>query len=199
MRYIVRFAFAATLIISAAAHGANMSVRVEQPDWYKVLSGDKSWNIVLEGVIDSGAPARVAEALRKAGSDGADVFISSPGGNLFAGMQIGRLIRKARANTHIGTLAADPSNSFAGRPGVKHVPGPCFSACALAFLGGVYRFSTKGSQFGVHRFSSSSGPTSGDLDTAQIVAAAVGTYIREMDVDPGLFDLMVQQGKDAIG
>ena len=30
------------------------------------------------------------------------------------------------------------------------------------------------------------------------LSAAVGTYIREMDVDPGLFDLMVQKGKDSI-
>lgn len=191
-------AIAATLFAGTTAQAGSMSVRAEGPDWFKVLNLDRSWNIVLEGEIDTGAPARVAEALRQAGSDGADVFISSPGGNLLAGMQIGRLIRQTGGNTHIGTLAADPSNTFGGKPGVKRVPGRCLSACSLAFLGGVYRYATKGSEYGVHRFSSSSGPLESDLDTGQIVAATVAAYIREMEVDPALFDLMVREGKDRI-
>lgn len=175
-----------------------MSVRAERPDLFKVYRSISSWNIVLDGVIDSGAPARVAEALKMAGSDGADVYITSPGGNLLAGMQIGRLIRRAGANTYIGSLVVDPSRSIAGKQAVKTMPGNCLSACSLAFLGGVYRYTTVEAKYGVHRFSSSSEPTNSDLDTAQIVSAAVGTYIREMDIDPGLFDLMVQEGKDGI-
>lgn len=175
-----------------------MSVRAEKPDWFKTLNGDTSWNIVLDGEIDPGAAARVAEALRRVGHDGADVYINSPGGNLLVGMQIGRLIRKAGANTWIGTQTTDPAQAFAGRPSVKHVPGYCHSACSLAFLGGVYRYAGKDDAYGVHRFSSSAPPTPVDLDAAQVVSAAVGAYIREMDVDPALFDLMVERGKDGI-
>lgn len=133
-----------------------------------------------------------------AGFNGADVYINSPGGNLLAGMEIGRLLRDAGANTRVGTLVADDSLDFLGKPGVKHLPGQCFSACILAFLGGVYRFGTKESEYGVHRFSSRLGPASSDFDLAQIISAAVGAYIREMDVDPGLFDLMVEEGKERI-
>jgi len=57
-----------------ASQAQTLTVRVEGPDWYKLLNGNRSWNIALEGVIDRDAPARVAEALNKAGSDGADVF-----------------------------------------------------------------------------------------------------------------------------
>lgn len=175
-----------------------MSVRAEVPGWFKILNGNASWDIVLEGEIDPGAAARVAEVLSSVGRDGADVYINSPGGNLLVGMQIGRLIRKAGASTRIGTLAPDPAHAFAGKLGVKHVAGYCHSACSLAFLGGVYRYASKDDAYGVHRFSSNASPTPVDLDTAQVLSAAVGAYIREMDVDPALFDLMIERGRDGI-
>uniref|UniRef100_UPI003F4907C4 hypothetical protein n=1 Tax=Cupriavidus yeoncheonensis TaxID=1462994 RepID=UPI003F4907C4 len=173
-------------------------VRVEKPDWYKLISGNKSWNVTLQGEIDSASPDRVANALRQIGNDGADVYISSPGGDLLAGMKIGRLLRQFGANTYVGGLVSDPSNSFAGRAGVKPVPGGCYSACTLAFLGGVYRFTVSGSEYGVHRFSREGGPREGDLDAAQIVSAAIGTFIRDMDVDPGLFNIITEQGRTGI-
>ena len=175
-----------------------MSVRADKPDWFKVLNGNSAWNIVLDGEIDSEAAPRVAEALAKAGRNGADVYINSPGGNLLVGMQIGRLIRKAGATTWIGTLATDTANTFAGNAGIKRVPGYCYSACSLAFLGGVYRNADTNDKYGVHRFSSDAPPTANDLDAAQIVSAVVGAYIREMDVDPGLFDYMAERGRDSV-
>ena len=192
--FLCRIVGFALLTLAASSSAAEMSVWVEKPDWYKVLNGNSSWYIVLDGEIDVGAAGRVAAALRSAGADGAN----SPGGNLLEGIRIGRLIRKANANTYIGTLARDTKNSFAGKPGLRRVPGYCYSACSLAFLGGVYRYATDGDEYGVHRFSSNASPTSSDLDTGQIVAAAIGAYIREMDVDPALFTLMVEQGKHNI-
>ena len=175
-----------------------MSVRAEGPDWFKVISGNSSWNIVLEGPIELGDSLKVERALREAGNDGADVYIVSPGGNLTEGMKIGRAIRKAGANSRLGTLRADSGRSFGGKPGVKRIAGGCYSACTLAFLGGVYRFGDKESQYGVHRFSSSKGAASSDLDVGQIVSANIAAYIREMDVDPTLFSLMVEQGSSGI-
>jgi len=199
MRGIFHIVLSVIFAISASwVHAAVMSVRADRPDWGKVLMGDTSWNIVLDGEIDSGAAARVAEALRSAGPDGADVYINSLGGNLLVGMQIGRLIRQARANTRIGTLARETATTFGGKRGVKHVAGYCYSACSLAFLGGVYRYAGKNDEYGVHRFSSGALPTTGDLDAAQVASAAVAAYIREMDVDPALFDFMVERGKDSI-
>jgi hypothetical protein len=184
--------------VFSAAHAAPMTVRAEKPDFVKLLNQNTAWNIFLDGDIDPATPKLVSDALARTGNDGADVYINSAGGNLLAGMKIGTLIRRAGANTYIGTLVPDPTFNFAGKTGVKAVPGGCYSACTLAFLGGVYRYSIRGSQFGVHRFYTQSSPTDQDLDTAQIISAAINTYIREMGVDPRLFDLMVDSGKDGI-
>ena len=193
---LVRF----ILCCFAASHATAgvLSVRAEGPDWFKVLNGNSSWNIVLDGEIDADASVRVAEALKRIGNDGADVYLNSPGGNLLEGMRIGRLIRQAGASTRIGTLVADPARNFAGKVGVRPVAGFCHSACSLAFLGGVYRYVGNDDQYGVHRFSSNATPAAGDIDAAQIVSASVAAYIREMDVDPTLFSLMVERGSDSI-
>ncbi len=153
---------------------------------------------MLDGEIDSSAAMRVEEVLKQVGSDGADVYVNSPGGNLLVGMQIGRMLRKAGVNTYIGTLGPEPLSSVGGQRALKHIPGYCHSACSLAYLGGIYRYAGKQEAFGVHRFSSSAAPSPSDLDTAQVISAALVAYIREMDVDPGLFDLMVERGKDGI-
>ena len=190
---------AASLVL-IVANAASMSVRVEQPDFYKRVSQNSAWDIILDGEIDATTPKRVAEALAKTGNDGADVYINSPGGNLLAGMKIGTLIRQAGANTYIGSLIRNPAFNTSGKIVVKEpIAGSCYSACTLAFLGGVYRYTVGNSQFGVHRFSSSSQlSTENDLDEAQIVSAAISNYIRDMGVDPGLFNLMVESGKDSI-
>lgn len=189
---------AAALVVSSTAYCDTMSVRVERPDWFKLLNQNSAWNVVLSGEIDPGAPARLAQALKQIGNDGADVYLDSPGGNLLAGMQIGRILRRVGAATYVGNLVVDNDHRFSGKPGVKPVPGGCYSACSLAFLGGVYRYAIDGSQYGVHRFSSPYGATDNDLDAAQVISAAIENYIRDMGVDPGLFDLMATQGKDGI-
>ena len=136
--------------------------------------------VYLDGPIDAGAPDRLTKAL-----DGVNgkiaVWLNSPGGNLFAGMQLGRIIRTHGASTHIinyRTILA----------------GECYSACSLAFLGGVYRFNDNGARYGVHR--ASVGPTTGDVDLGQNLSAAIRSYIREMGVAARLFDLWVKAGPD---
>lgn len=191
-------AAAALALFTTLAAAQALSVRAERPDRYKVVSGNTAWNIVLDGEIDIGAAARVASALALAGNDGADVYINSPGGNLLEGMRIGRLIRRAGANTWIGKVVLTPPNSPGGQPLFKRENGSCHSACTLVFLGGVYRFVGAGDEYGVHRFSSTAPPSTSDLDAAQVISAAVGAYIREMDVDPALFELMVERGRDSV-
>jgi hypothetical protein len=137
--------------------------------------------VYLDGRIDADAPRRLGEAL-----DGVEgkiaVWLNSPGGNLFAGMELGRIIRKRGASTHI----------------VDHRtirPGTCYSACAMTFLGGVYRFNENGGRYGVHRASLLVGPN-GKLDLGEDLSTAIGSYIREMGVDPRLLDLCMKAGRD---
>jgi tetratricopeptide (TPR) repeat protein len=177
------------LIFASEISAAPLSIRIELPEALSISLGNTHWTYFLDGEIDGQAPARVKEALAKAGDNGIWVYLNSPGGNVLAGMEIGRLIRAAGATTNIG-------KRILGTEGTQ--PGECFSSCTLAFLGGTYRFQTQGSTYGVHRFSSQAEPSSSDLDIAQIMSATISNYIREMGVDLGLFDLMVKAGKDEI-
>jgi hypothetical protein len=139
--------------------------------------------VYLDGSIDPAVPERLSRAL-----DGRDgkiaVWLNSPGGNLFAGMQLGRVIRRHRASTHI-----IDSRTL--------LPGECYSACSLAFLGGVHRFIDNGARYGVHR-AWLAGPTAGDRALGQDLDGAVGAYIREMGVDGRLLDLWRKAGPDGM-
>ena len=164
-------------LASAAQPEATMTVTVVPRSESSVFRDTAL--VYLEGKIDPGAPDRLSRAL-----DGVKgkiaIWLNSPGGNLFAGMQLGRIIRKRGASTYIidyRTL----------------LPGECYSSCSLAFLGGVYRFNNNGARYGVHRASLRAGPA-GDL--GQDLSAAVGSYIREMGVDARLLDLWVRAAPD---
>jgi hypothetical protein len=175
-----------------------MTVDASGPDFYKVVRGVSSWNIVLEGPIRSGDAGRVERALSAAGTSGADVYISSPGGDMIEAMKIGRIIRKSGATTKMGSLRTDNTAKFGELYGLRHVSGQCFSACALVFMGGVYRMQESSSPFGVHRFSRSGVPAPYDLDIGQIVSANLVAYMIEMGIDPALIEIMVQEGSSGI-
>ena len=108
------------------------------------------------------------------------IYLHSPGGSLVGGMALGRVIREHALYTYVGQLSRGSET--------EHVPGFCVSACAMAFLGGEYRFLLKGSIYGVHRFFWDQ-HTQSDADVAQIMSAAVVEYIRSMGVDTKLFSL----------
>ena len=164
----------------AAAPPAPMAVKVA----FRSGSGafQDTARIYLDGRIDAGAPDRLSKAL--SGINGkVTIWLNSPGGNLFAGMQLGRIIRGQGASTHIinsGTL----------------LPGECYSACALAFLGGVYRFNDNGARYGVHRASLPVDRATGGRDLGQDLSAAIESYIGEMGVDPRLLELWAKAAPD---
>ena len=136
--------------------------------------------VYLDGRIDGDAPDRLSRALEQIKGKTA-VWLNSPGGNLFAGMQMGRIIRQHGASTYI-------INSR------TLLPGECYSACSMAFLGGVYRFNDNGARYGVHR--ASLGSTAEDAERAHDLTAAVQSYIREMGVDTRLLELWMKAAPD---
>lgn len=75
--------------VSISAFASSLAVRAEPPDAWKIISDDPSWNILLNGEIDPSAPERVAAALNKAGTSGADIYVNSPGGDVLAALKIG--------------------------------------------------------------------------------------------------------------
>lgn len=152
--------------------------------------GNCAWAIFGDGVIDESTTG----LLRKFLSDhnvpyNSTLYLNSPGGSLSQGLKLGRLIRETQLFTHVGRSGEKPYDIR---------PGECYSACALAFLGGPYRFYENGSEYGVHRFYAS--PEAGALnsDQAQIVSAAIIEYIRAMGVNPALFNFMTEAGADEI-
>jgi hypothetical protein len=138
--------------------------------------------VYLDGSIDAGAPDRLSTAL--GGLDGRiAIWLNSPGGNLFAGMQMGRIIRRHGASTHIidhRTLRA----------------GECYSACGLTFLGGVDRFNDNGGRYGVHRASLTGDAASAAPGVQHQFSVAIESYLREMGIDARLLDLWMKAAPD---
>jgi hypothetical protein len=86
-----------------------------------------------EGVIDAGAGARLAAALKE--HDPIDeIWLRSPGGDARVGNEAGSIIRKLGVPTRIPSGWA------------------CFSACNFIFMGGPIRFIDDGGHFVVHMF-----------------------------------------------
>lgn len=148
--------------------------------------GYYGWTIYASGEIDADAGKRLAALIAEKHIPGASLlYLNSPGGSLLGGMALGQVIRKSFLYTYVGQRNPASNN--------KPKSGFCFSACALAFLGGEYRFLTPGSTYGVHRFFWKQ-HSDEDADLAQIVSAAVVQYIKSMGVDTKLFALASEAG-----
>lgn len=158
------------------------------PPEYEKFMGN-AWTIYADGVIDAEAPNRLKVFLDENNiPEHSSIIFNSLGGSLMAGIDLGRVIREAGLFTYIGQ---DDGGAL------KRKAGGCFSACALAFLGGQYRWIDSSSSYGVHRFSFTKEISQG-VDVTQILSALVTQYIREMDVNPELFSLMTLAGSDSI-
>ena len=173
------------------SHASSESLRIAlvPPGLYQIVTGTNRWTVYLDGVIEPGAEVRVAKELSRIPNSPFNVYLNSPGGDFLTGIKLGRLLRTKAAWTHIGKYNPREKSSESGE---------CYSACALAYLGGYYRFGAKGSAYGVHRTWKDGGAADSDLDVGQIISATTSAYIREMGVDGGLLDLIVSAGKSEI-
>ena len=98
------------------------------------------WKIYATGEIDEDAPGRLESLISDRGIPFRSVlYLESPGGNLQAGLELGRVIRKHGFVTYVGN--SDREEIV-----------PCFSACTLAYLGGYFRFYDPNAAYGMHRF-----------------------------------------------
>lgn len=114
------------------------------------------------------------------------VYFDSPGGDLAAGLSLGRAIRKAHLDTFVGGPYREVVGS--GRPYTILVhEGICLSACAYAFLGGVTREVGEKGKLGVHQFRGARGD-SGEA-SAQVAVAALSMYVDQMGGDRRILDV----------
>jgi hypothetical protein len=151
-----------------------------------------AWALYLDGSIDLDAAKRLeAYILQNEVPRQSWVILNSPGGSLFGGMELGKVIRKYDFRTDIGERKQNQSRTL------EYDVGGCYSACTLAFVGGSFRFLNRGSHFGIHRFAFTS-PQNSESDLAQVASASIVSYLRSMSVDPDCFTLSTRAGPSEI-
>lgn len=153
------------------ALSAPMAIQVN--DDRMTLAVAKVPQVYLYGTIDAGAPQRF-EALLKSGKvpAGSDIYLNSPGGDLAAGLALGRLFRANRIGTHLGVPRRVSRESMTMGPREAQ----CVDACAYAYFGGLYRWAPTGND----RF--------GALPAAKHVVpeSEIGSYLQQMGIRPDL-------------
>ena len=100
------------------------------------------------------------------------VWLNSPGGDVVAAMEIGRMIRSVDGVTDISLNKR------------------CYGSCALIFIAGVKRFNY--GELGLHRpyFASASLSREQIEKQAPIMRDAVKTYVEEMGITDSFFERM---------
>lgn len=161
--------------------------------------------ISATGTIDPGTPDRFRAFVESEEFPPGQIVLHSPGGNLAAGLELGRMIREAGLTVHIGRT----ERSFEGYDAPcdtwydRVEAGICASSCAYAFLGGRERFvdspyyPTAPNRLGFHQFYGS--PDQGSdmltpaqaaeiqastMSVAQALTGKIVLYAIEMGVDP---------------
>lgn len=139
--------------------------------------------IELIGKIDRDTPIQLASAIKKtinANNKLPMLFLDSEGGDLAAAIEAGRLVRE---NNFAVMIRGEAS---------------CASACALLYLGGVYRASLGG--YGLHRpYSNRYSDSDADArKTFNLVNELVRSYLRDMNISQNLLDTMNSVSPDKV-
>lgn len=153
----------------------------------KILSLPES--IFVTGEITLQTPFSLSKIIRENNIKNGIVYFNSPGGNVSAGLALGKIIRNRGFYTSIGI--------YEKNSGRVTSTGYCYSACVFAYAGGKYRFTNEDHQLGLHRFSKEIyAPT--DLASGQIISGEIVKYLKSMGVDTALFSRMVKTTKNQI-
>ncbi|WP_201315172.1 hypothetical protein [Dyella sp. EPa41] len=193
------------LAFAAIAHGATPDNRAGTPGLLAIqvnadkltLAVAKVPQIYLYGTIDAGAPDRF-EALVRSGKvpPGSDVYLNSPGGDLQAGIALGRLFRAQSIATHLG-VPRKPSRSTTPASKVA----VCMDACTLAYLGGLFRWSPTGNdRFGALPLrtpgNATQAPDEADAYLKELNLTAEAQYGRKIQADASVMtgDEMINSG-----
>lgn len=140
--------------------------------------------IAATGEITADTPQALREYIGDRDRLFAEVMFDSPGGNLGAAIEVGRILREAQARTSVGRSAP-----MEGLPQwhERRDGGRCASACVFALLGGSTRWA-EGGELGVHQFYT---PTGSNIPTAatQQIMGQIVLYLIEMGISPELLTL----------
>jgi hypothetical protein len=169
--------------------------------------GCSEW-IAAEGMIDKGAGERLKGFLAGLVRRDLPMFVSSPGGNLIAGMQIGASLRRYRMSVGVGRTIPEGCGRAsrvdeACRRLMQSKPehrsrlvvegAKCSSACVTAIAGGSVRRIGRGAQLGIHAFR--------NIPEDQKIEQIYGykrRYFLLMGVDPGIVDASAKISADSL-
>jgi hypothetical protein len=147
-------------------HSAQADIRVERGKYHGL-------DVYITGTITD-RDARTLESLSQELPfvTSLSVTLDSQGGDVFAAMKIGRIIRKYDGTTEISET--------------------CYSSCALIYIAGVIRANFNG-DLGLHRPYLSSAPQSRDMIEKQVplMLAAIKSYVAEMGITDAFYQQMV--------
>jgi hypothetical protein len=176
-------------IFWAASAYAQAQIKIETSNCPPFICGS-GVSVYIDGDFD-GTEAERLEALINDGHvpPYSTIYFNSFGGSLFGGMELGRIIRKHRFNTAVSKRSEAGESVIGGAV--------CMSACSLAYIGGVFRYFDDNDLFGVHRFYSNQ-PIKNEGELAQVISAAIISFLAEMDVPPDLFVEMTKAGSQSM-
>jgi hypothetical protein len=144
--------------------------------------------IYVEGSIDETTFGQLRSIVDLNQLQSAKVQFNSTGGDLLAAIEIGYYLREKAFMTEVG--------AFDGGWG-RFAVGECHSACAVAYLGGKYRFMDAGSRMAVHRFATDRDEDESSLrdveQETQALAGLLVAYIQQMGVDVAFFKRMTER------
>jgi hypothetical protein len=162
----------------------------------RAFGGISRW-VQASGRFVADTPAGFAALARTTNLRGMTVFLDSGGGNLPAGLALGRAFRAAGVNTAVGRTVTRMEGGQRVETLVTHDIG-CHSACTYAFLGGVQRRVPTTVKIGVHQFSHHVDSRGQPVDaafglaeyrSAQEITSQLAVYVQEMGVDARLLEV----------
>lgn len=163
----------------------SMQFKLEALDMGYLKMG-RAQNVYAEGEIRKGTAKQLFDfANTHSLKPGATVYLNSNGGDVIEAIRLARVIESLGFNTGIGIKD-------------RSAKAYCLSACAVAYLGGIFRYVWNENQiYGVHRFFDSSDKSSkDDLEISQIISSEILKLIEDKNIDPKLFQIMAAAGRD---
>lgn len=172
--YIIAFA------LSTYAASAEMTITVPERDCPDYICGTGR-TVYIEGSIEPLDYLKLQAAIED-GTIPPYSFLSfhSTEGSVDAGVKLGRLIRERGLYTGIGRQ----SEKSEGNP---ETWAACSEACALAILGGKFRFAEPSAQYVPYSFEVRSGGHSKNSNDAQ-QNASVTVYLKEMGLEHSKYE-----------
>jgi hypothetical protein len=186
----------ASILADRAGYAEGGNTRFDAPMQFTMASNgnncdDCEW-INATGAIDRDTPQRLQQYLdnekAKWGLVDHLIIFNSPGGDLIAGIRLGKMLRWYKMTADVGATSAHPAGQFE-----VVGPGLCLSACAYAYLGGIDRRLRAGSHLGFHQFRSE-----GKVDLAIPRETLIATGLSEGQIVSGVLTAyLVAMGVDA--